>query len=132
MRSGRVGTTADRTFAVLGPGPLPGSGADGANRRWPRPWLRRPSQPPPYAGGVSALGDDNPRELVVAGDGSIPADQLRKLGLLPGAHLRVVEAAVVPSGGRLAGSLPEFADLAWEDFERGSELARRDAEASCG
>jgi hypothetical protein len=81
---------------------------------------------------VSALGDDNPRELVVAGDGSIPADQLRGLGLLPGAHLRVVEALVVPSGGRLAGSLPEFADLAWEDFERGSEVARRDAEASCG
>jgi hypothetical protein len=78
---------------------------------------------------VSALGNDNPRELVVAGDGSIPADQLRKLGLLPGAHLRVV---VAPSGGRLAGSLPELPDLAWEDFERGSELARRDAEASCG
>ena len=81
---------------------------------------------------MSALGDGNPRELVVAGDGSIPADQLRKLGLLPGAHLRVVEAVVAPGGGRLAGSLPEFADLAWEDFERGSELARRDAEASCG
>jgi hypothetical protein len=44
----------------------------------------------------------------------------------------VVEAVVAPSGGRLAGSLPELADLAWEDFERGSELARRDAEASCG
>ena len=81
---------------------------------------------------MSALGDDNLRELVVAGDGSIPADQLRKLGLLPGAHLRVVEALVVPGGGRLAGSLPEFADLAWEDFERVSELSRRDAEASCG
>jgi hypothetical protein len=63
---------------------------------------------------------------------SVPADQLRKLGLLPGAHLRVVEAVVAPSGGRLAGSLPELPDLAWEDFERGSELARRDAEASCG
>jgi hypothetical protein len=54
------------------------------------------------------------------------------LGLLPGAHLGVVEALVVPSGGGLAGSLPEFADLAWEDFERGSKLARRDAETSCG
>ena len=86
----------------------------------------------PYAGGVSALGDGTPRELVVAGDGSIPADQLRKLGLLPGAHLRVVEATGALGGGPLAGSLPEFADLAWEDFERGSELARRDAEASCG
>jgi hypothetical protein len=81
---------------------------------------------------VSALDDDNPRELVVAGDGSIPADQLRKLGLLPGAHLRVVEALLVRAGGRLAGSLPEFADLAWEDFEHGSELARRDTETSCG
>jgi hypothetical protein len=81
---------------------------------------------------VSALSDDNPRELVVAGDGSIPADQLRKLGLLPGSHLRVIEAQVAPDSGRLAGSLPDFADLAWEDFARGSELARRDAEASCG
>ena len=81
---------------------------------------------------MSALGDDNPLELVVASDGSIPADQLHKLGLLPGAHLRVVEAIGAPSGERLAGSFPEFGDLAWEDFERGSELARRDAEASCG
>lgn len=128
MRSGSVGTTDDRTFAVLGATSMRGRTLTAP----PHPGLSLAVAAPPYAGGVSALGNDNPRELVVAGDGSIPADQLRKLGLLPGAHLRVVEAVVAPSGGRLAGSLPELADLAWEDFERGSELARRDAEASCG
>lgn len=28
--------------------------------------------------------------------------------------------------GELEGSLPDLPDLDWEDFERGSELARRD------
>lgn len=35
--------------------------------------------------------DPKPEELVVADDGSIPAEQLARLGLRPGAHLRVVE-----------------------------------------
>jgi hypothetical protein len=85
--------------------------------------------PLPYAGVVSTLRNQCELELVVADDGSIPAEQLRGLGLRPGAHLRVVEA---PAGAlrRLGGSLPELPDLAWEDFEQGSELARRDAASS--
>jgi hypothetical protein len=65
-------------------------------------------------------------ELVVAEDGSIPAEQLSRLGLGPGARIRVVEARRGDRSRRLAGSLPRFPDLAWEDFERASELARRD------
>lgn len=75
---------------------------------------------------MSAAGESGSHELVVAEDGSIPADQLALLGLRPGAHLRVVEAGPVGQADLLAGSLPDFPDLAWEDFERGSELARRD------
>jgi hypothetical protein len=36
-------------------------------------------------------------DLVVAADGSIPADQLRRLGVRPGAHLRVLDADVTGS-----------------------------------
>ena len=78
-------------------------------------------------GSVSALEPTGEKELVVANDGSIPADQLASLGLLPGAHLRVVateEPSVAPSG--LAGSLPDLPDIDWDDFERASELARQD------
>ena len=78
-------------------------------------------------GQMSALEPTGEKELVVAEDGSIPADQLASLGLGPGAHLRVVaadEPSVAPSG--LAGSLPDLHDLDWDDFERASELARQD------
>ncbi len=71
-------------------------------------------------------------ELVVADDGSIPAEQLRSLGVQAGTHLRVVEAGQARSSDSMAGSLPDFPDLAWEDFERASDLARGDAAASCG
>ena len=64
-----------------------------------------------------------PMELIVADDGSIPAAQLRRLGVQPGAHLRVVAQST------LEGSLPDFPDLSWEDFERGSALARADLTA---
>jgi len=76
---------------------------------------------------MSALEPTHETELVVAADGSIPADQLARLGLHPGAHLRVVaadEPSSAPSG--LAGSLPDFPDIGWDDFERASELARQD------
>jgi len=64
---------------------------------------------------------------VVGEDGSIPAEQLARLGLQPGAHLRVVEATSLPTGNDdLEGSLTDLPELEWEDFERGSELARRD------
>ncbi len=65
--------------------------------------------------------------MIVADDGSIPADQVRKLGLEPGTHLRVVEEGPGPEGGPLGASMPGFPDLSWEDFERGGALAREDA-----
>jgi hypothetical protein len=65
-------------------------------------------------------------ELVVAADGSIPADQLKRLGVRPGAHLRVVETPATRLGGSFAGSLPDFPELTWEDFERASKLAQED------
>lgn len=75
---------------------------------------------------MSAVEPSAEKELVVAEDGSIPADQLARLGLRPGAHLRVVEATASSESGELEGSLPDLPDLDWADFERGSELARRD------
>jgi hypothetical protein len=50
---------------------------------------------------MSALEPADETELVVADDGSIPVDQV-------------------------AGSLPDFPDIDWDDFERASELARQD------
>lgn len=76
---------------------------------------------------MSATDPAGEKELVVAEDGSIPADQLARLGLKPGAHLRVVEATSMPTGtDDLEGVLQDLPELEWEDFERGSELARRD------
>jgi hypothetical protein len=69
-------------------------------------------------------------ELIVAADGSIPADQLARLGLRPGVHLRVVAERSGPPPGTLGGSLPDLPELSWEDFEQGSELAPRDLSAS--
>ncbi len=64
-------------------------------------------------------------DVVVGIDGSIPTDQLVKLGLRPGAHLRVV---VVPDAQRdtIAGALPELSEVAWEDFEAASNAAQGD------
>ena len=75
---------------------------------------------------MSAANEHTDHELVVAADGSIPADQLKRLGVGPGTHLRVVQAPATRSGGSFAGSLPHLADLTWEDFERASRLARED------
>ena len=81
----------------------------------------------PYDGGVSTVEPTPEKELVVADDGSIPADQLARLGLRPGAHLRVVETtAAHGDADDLEGSLPDFPSLSWEDFERASALARSD------
>jgi hypothetical protein len=79
---------------------------------------------------VSTADERQGGELVVADDGSIPAEQLARLGLRPGAHLRVVEARDAGPRTRLAGSLSDFPDVTWEDFERASELARRDLGAT--
>lgn len=66
-------------------------------------------------------------ELVVAADGSIPADQLAKLGVSPGQHLRVVPVpARSAESSSLSGSLPNLGQLTWDDFKRGSGLASSD------
>jgi hypothetical protein len=47
-------------------------------------------------------------DLVVAADGSIPADQLKRLGVRPGAHLRVLEADMTgPDGGFVPAHLED-------------------------
>jgi hypothetical protein len=69
-------------------------------------------------------------ELIVGPDGSIPADQIARLGLRPGAHLRVVGEPSLEHRTRFGGSLPDLPDLSWEDFERGSALARSDMRVS--
>ncbi len=75
---------------------------------------------------MSAVGPTE-KELVVAEDGSIPAEQLASLGLQPGAHLRVVEASrPADETTGLSGALPDLSELDWDAFERASELARRD------
>lgn len=66
-------------------------------------------------------------DLVVAPDGSIPAEQLERLGVSPGTHLRVVAAS---PPGTLAGSLPQLPDLTWEEFEQASALATHDLTAT--
>lgn len=69
-------------------------------------------------------------DLVVADDGSIPADQIAKLGVKPGTRLRVVAQGAVESSKSIRGSLTGWSDVTWEDFERGHELAIADAEGS--
>ncbi len=78
-------------------------------------------------GSVSAASEPAGHDLVVAPDGSIPADQLARLGVAPGAHLRVVQTS---QAGTLAGSLADFPDLTWEEFEHASALAKRDLTAT--
>jgi hypothetical protein len=75
---------------------------------------------------------DNPEsyELIVGPDGSIPADQISRLGLHAGSHLRVVQEPAPEHKQRFGGSLPDLADVTWEDFERGSDLARSDLRLS--
>ncbi len=77
---------------------------------------------------VSTRDPSDEFELVVAEDGSIPADQLARLGIRPGSRLHLFEAHG-PSGSappNLAGSLPDLPDIDWDDFQRASEQARQD------
>jgi hypothetical protein len=69
-------------------------------------------------------------ELVVADDGSIPAEQITRLGVGPGTHLRVVSEQPSPAPGSIAGRLTSWPEMTWEDFEHASELARADLERS--
>jgi len=77
-----------------------------------------------------AANEHTDHELIVAADGSIPADQLERLGVRPGAHLRVVQSASpTPAAGSISGSLSHLPDVSWNDFQRASELARCDLSA---
>ncbi len=69
-------------------------------------------------------------DVTVAGDGSIPADQLTALGVRLGSHLRVIvaEPAAAPLGFR--GSLTGYHEPSWDDFERVSEVGRSGFELS--
>lgn len=74
---------------------------------------------------MSALEPTGEMELVVAEDGSIPADQLASLGLRPGTRLRVVRDGLAAAPSGLAGSLPDLPDLDLGDFKRANGLAQR-------
>lgn len=69
-------------------------------------------------------------ELVVADDGSIPAEQITRLGMWPGMHLRVVAEQPPDTKGSISGRLTSWPDLTWEDFERASQLAQADLHRS--
>jgi hypothetical protein len=69
-------------------------------------------------------------ELVVADDGSIPAEQLTRLGVRPGTHLRVVSEQPPPAAGSTAGRLTSWPQMAWEDFEQASHLSQADLDRS--
>ena len=79
---------------------------------------------------VTATNEHTDHELVVAPDGSIPADQLKRLGVRPGAHLHVVQStSPAPAAPSIAGFLSHLPDVSWEDFQRASELAQQDLSA---
>jgi hypothetical protein len=85
---------------------------------------------PLYPVVMSTAGSPHELELVVADDGSIPAEQVANLGVRPGTHLRVI---VEPAGqvqGSIAGWLTNWTDVTWEDFERATELAQADLSRS--
>ncbi len=79
---------------------------------------------------VSTANASQGYEVVVASDGSIPADRLAALGVRPGSHLRIIvaEPAAAPLGFR--GSLKGYPEPSWDDFERASEVGRSGFELS--
>lgn len=68
--------------------------------------------------------------MVVADDGSIPAERLAALGVRPGSHLQIIVAEPPAPTPSFRGSLEEFPQPSWEDFERASEVARSNFEPS--
>lgn len=69
-------------------------------------------------------------EVVVADDGSIPAEQIASLGVRPGAHLRVIVERSRSVQGSIAGRLTSWPQLSWEEFQRASDLAQADLHRS--
>lgn len=130
------------TATTCGPPPIAGNGCDQKFSSIGRltdaaavgriPWSRGPSDSSRRT--IEAVSATDPivgKDLVVADDGSIPADQIARHGLRPGALLRVIESgSVAGEPSSLAGSLPDFPDLDWAAFERGSTLARSDLSAT--
>lgn len=76
---------------------------------------------------ASGPGD---HELVVADDGSIPAEQITRLGMRPGTHLRVVAEQPPDAEGSIAGRLRSWPEVSWADFERASQIAQADLDRS--
>jgi hypothetical protein len=75
---------------------------------------------------MSAANGADEFDLVVAEDGSIPAEQVAALGVPPGTHLRVVRTTANRAHVSIAGRLTSWPEVTWEDFERASELAKAD------
>ena len=75
---------------------------------------------------MGTAGADQGYDVVVASDGSIPAEQMVALGVRPGSHLRVVPAEQAAGAPGFRGSLKGFPEPSWEDFEHASEAARTD------
>lgn len=75
---------------------------------------------------MSMVGGPEGHELVVADDGSIPAEQISRLGVRPGTHLRVVSEQPSDEVGSIAGRLAAWPEVTWEDFQRASRLAQAD------
>lgn len=71
---------------------------------------------------------DTSADVVVGADGTvvIPAGDLARLHAGPGVTVRVDMRIVAPPRRRLRGSMRDLPALTWDDFERGSELARLD------
>lgn len=68
-------------------------------------------RPGRYAQGIMtsthAQGDADGFHVVVAEDGSLPASELARLGLRPGAHLRLVPEQRPAARTRMAGALAD-------------------------
>lgn len=79
---------------------------------------------------MSMVSGPEGHELVVADDGSIPAEQIARLGVRPGTHLRVVAERSRDATASIAGRLTGWPDLTWGDFERASQLAQADLNRS--
>jgi hypothetical protein len=79
---------------------------------------------------MSTASSPQDLELVVADDGSIPAEQIARLGVRPGTHLRVIAEQPPHMQGSIAGQLTSWPEVTWEDFARASELAQADLHRS--
>ncbi|HEX2810954.1 MAG TPA: hypothetical protein VHN80_32710, partial [Kineosporiaceae bacterium] len=80
---------------------------------------------------MNSVNAPQSHELIVGPDGSIPADQIARLGLRPGTHLRVVAepglGADDPARTSLAGALRErIDDAALDRFDAALAANRRE------